>query len=135
MIYASRQTDRHANRNTSRPSQRRSKKEHSVRIKWLYARVYIAQLQLCLYSENAAVSPATEYQRQLSPDSGVSTRDDNGYLVPDDDDAPASPYTVTLSSRPPSHDIEEPTTVADDDQRTNLYLHILSVAGVKVAGR
>jgi len=93
--------------------------------------VYIAQLQLCLYSENAAVSPSTEYQRQLSPDSGVSTRDDNGYLVPDD--GPASPYTV--SSRPPSHDIEEPTTVADDDQRTNLYLHILSVAGVKVAGR
>jgi len=98
--------------------------------------VYIAQLQLCLYSENAAVSPSTEYQRQLSPDSGVSTRDDNGYLVPDnDDDGPSSPYTVALSSLPPSHDIEEPTTVADDDQRTNLYLHILSVAGVKVAGR
>ena len=87
-----------------------------------------------MYSTNPSASRLRErQQRQPSAD---TSGDNSGYLVPDDD-RPASSFDVSISSPSRSHDVgfgREPTTAAGD-QGTNLYLHILSVAGVKVAQR
>ena len=93
-------------------------------------------------SQNATISRSPDNQRPLPPDDDVSASNDDGYSVPyddddeddDDDDRPSPSCTVPRSRCPSSSHVQQ-STLAADEQWTNLYLYILSVAGVEVDGR